>query len=598
MCGICGEISRNISRKENIFRMLKEMRHRGPDDKGTWEDEWLTLGHNRLSIIDLSEAGHQPMKRGDLLIVYNGEIYNYSELKEELIAKHKIVFKTKTDTEVILAAWETWGVKSLERFRGMWAFALYNSNNHQLILSRDRFGIKPMYYAKNKNKFSFSSEIKALLTDVTLDRKACMSVISDFILVGFQDHRAETFFEGINQLSPGHCLYLNVKDLTFSIMPYYDLKNRIEGKSSTIESFGDIFEKAIKIHLRSDVPVGTCLSGGLDSSSVATLAAGFYKTQSNDDFQAITAQSGDASNDETEFAELVVKNMKIKGHFVQPSGNDFRKSWELCLWHQEEPSASQSIFMQYWVMKKAHEIGLKVLLDGQGGDECLLGYERYYSSYFLYLLKRLLFANMFKEFRAASKNSKLSARDLILYFNYFLSSNVRKIVLKKRFNKYPPELMKETFSRIDESTKSYHQIQSMQISEIKFFQLPHLLKYEDRNSMAWSVEARLPFVDHEVVESALSLKPEDKIRSGYTKWALRQTMNNKMPDAITWRTNKIAFEAPTKRWISENIDWVMNILKGSRIIKELGIDIKTNNQNISDRIFNLAHWEQLYKIQI
>ncbi|HOX23705.1 MAG TPA: asparagine synthase (glutamine-hydrolyzing), partial [Elusimicrobiales bacterium] len=429
--------------------------------------------------------------------------------------------------------------KTLEKLRGMWAFALYDQNTRRLTLSRDRFGIKPLYYHAGKNRFIFASEIKALLVSQDVPRKACLPVLADYLVAGFSDHRPETFFQGIMQLPPGHTLEMETATRSFKISRYYDLGTRLQGRSTDVAGYGAAFREAIRLHLRSDVPVGTCLSGGLDSSSVASTAAAFMHADGLGPFQAVTAQSGDPRNDETAYARQIVENSGLRWHLAAPTAEDFRKHWERCLWHQEEPTGGPSVFMQYWVMKTAKEAGLIVMLDGQGGDETLLGYERYYPTLLLEWLRRSRFGTAASEFLAATCNSKLSIKDLALYSIYFLTSGPRKLRLKNRFPDFPPELLEQTFSQLDELTRAFQRPDAMQAAEMTRFQLPHLLKYEDRNSMAWSVEARVPLVDHELAEAALLLRPEDKIRGGYTKWALRKTMEGKMPDSITWRRNKI-----------------------------------------------------------
>ncbi len=595
MCGICGYIGHNIDKEVIIERMLKEIKHRGPDDSGVWLDHQLTLGHNRLSILDITKNGHQPMVRGNLVIVFNGEIYNYKEIRNELKVTKGQVFFTQTDTEVILVAWEVWGEQALEKFRGMWAFALYNSCTGELILSRDRFGIKPLYYYRDKDKFAFSSEIKALLTIPGISRKACLSTISDYLVIGYHDHRTETFFEDIKQVPAGNCLKINVRNNTHSIYCYYDLYKSIYGVKSTIEQFEEIFNETIILHLRSDVPIGACLSGGLDSSSIATAASVIVRHNNGNEFHAITAKSEDPRNDETEYARQVVERMGLTWHLTKPSVYDFQDHWDKCIWHQDEPTGGPSIFMQYWVMKKAKEVGLKVMLDGQGGDECLLGYERYYPSFLLHLLGKGRWKRALQEYMAITDNSKLNNKQLLLYALYFLSPNIRKLRYKKRIGKFPHELLVDTLTRLEDSSLTYKNIRQLQISEICKYQMPHLLKYEDRNSMAWSIEARVPFVDHKMIETALTLSPEAKIKNGYTKWALRQIMDGKMPDSITWRTNKIGFEAPTSKWMEVCRKQMTDKINKSTILKQLGLNLPKNEQ-LFVFCYNIACWESIYNV--
>ncbi len=598
MCGLCGLIGLGLEKENFTAAMLRSMRHRGPDDSGTWRDGPVSLGHNRLSIIDLTPRGRQPMTRGDLVIILNGEIYNYLELKSELQVKYGQAFYTETDTEVVLAAWQVWRQDALTRFRGMWAFALYDSAAKELILSRDRFGVKPLYYFEDGEKFIFASEIKALLTVPGVPRRAFLPVVSDYLLAGLQDHRPETFFAGIKQLPPGHCLYLDVSKRTHTLQPYYRLSSRIEGRISTIEDFSRAFESSVKLHLRSDVPVGVCLSGGLDSSAVATLAAADMREQERGVLHAVTAQSGDSIGDETDYARRVVEASGLKWHLATPTEEDFQAEWGQCLRHQDEPTGGPSVFMQYCVMKQAKEAGLKVMLDGQGGDECLLGYERYYPAVLYHRLSKGALIRAVREYAATTRCSNLNGRQLALYCAYFLSPQIRKRRLANRLRGFPPELVRGTLATVEESARTYRDIRAMQAAEIGCYQLPHLLRYADRNSMAWSVESRVPFVDHEVVETALTLQPEEKINNGYTKWALRKIMDQRMPDEITWRRNKIAFAAPVERWNRPAELMMKDAIGRSPILREMGVTQAPQELRRLISMYELSYWESLYEISL
>lgn len=595
MCGIAGIIEFNKPvEQSDLERMLKVIKHRGPDDSGTWIHGNVGLGHNRLSIIDLSYDGHQPMVKNSLVLVYNGEIYNYLELRRELENDYQKVFKTKTDTEVILNAYLVWGQDCVNHFRGMWAFALFDTEKQELFCSRDRFGIKPFYYWHNKNTFLFASEIKAIL-EMGIPRTVYLPILADYLIYGFEDHCPETFFKGVLKLKPGNNLMLGLKTREMLIKKYYDLALATEGKITTIDDYAQCFHESIMLHLRSDVPVGTCLSGGLDSSSITTLSAQVYKANSSTPFTVVTARSNDRKNDETAYAKEIVNYCNLKWITTSPSFDDFQKNVSKFIWHQDEPTGSFSQFMQYWVMKAASEAGLKVMLDGQGGDETLLGYERYYPTVFLHWLKEFHPLKAFKEYILASRHSKLSLTQLSQYTLYFLFPFIRMIYLNKRKNEMNSNLLKLNKEHIYSSLKTYTNIRSLQISEFSY-QLPHLLRYEDRNSMAFSIEARVPFVDHVLVEAALTLKPSDKICNGFTKWALRKTMSGKMPDSITWRRNKIGFEAPTDTWLEQGDSWMRETIKNSQLLKEIGILPSRMKKGLLIKLFYIAQWEGLYNV--
>jgi len=544
MSGICGVTSKMISTDERIrlvYRMVFCMNHRGPDNSESWSNEFISLGHNRLSIIDLSSNANQPMHKGEWVITYDGVIYNYMEIRSELEYKHNLQFITNSDAEVILAAWDTWGEKAINKFRGMWAFSIYNKTSHDLYLCRDRFGIKPLYYYELNGHFLFASEIKAILEDKNVARRVKLTTLADF-LMGFHDHSKETFFENIYQIEPGCYIHFNLMDGSKKHFRYYDLDKATEGKTSTIEELSDCIKETIYAHLRSDVPIGTCLSGGLDSSTIATIAGQYMNNYYSRQLHAITAQSEDPVNDESTYAREVVDNSNLIWYLTKPSADNFLMNWGNCLWHQDEPVGGPSILMQYYVMKTAHQKGLKVMLDGQGGDEALLGYERYYGTFLLEIIKRGEMFNFGIQFIKAIEKSKLNALQMFQYLIYFTAKWLRVLVNKSKWNLIPPTLLDHGLNTLRESCNTYKSIRSLQIAEITKYQLPHLLRYEDRNSMAWSIEARVPFVDHKIIEMAVSLQPNDKIQNGYTKYALRKIMDKKMPDNITWRRNKIGFE--------------------------------------------------------
>ena len=572
------------------------MNHRGPDSNDFWSDDHISLGHNRLSIIDLSDNGKQPMHRGDWVISYNGEIYNYLEIKNELETKYNASFITKSDTEVILAAWERWGEKALNKFRGMWAFAIYNKKNHELYLCRDRFGVKPLYYYNMNGHFLFASEIKAILEDVNVSRRANLTTVIDY-LIGFHDHGEATFFENIYQIEPGCYMRYNPVNGFKELHQYYDLAKATVGKTSTIEEFAKCFQESVLLHLRSDVPVGTCLSGGLDSSSIATMASKYMKEYYGQQFHAVTAQSEDSSNDESQYARKVVEHSSLIWYLTKPSADDFLQYWHKCQWFQEEPIGTPSIFMQFCVMQIAREAGLKVMLDGQGGDEALLGYERYYSTFFWDGLKHGKPIRMGVEFFKAIENSKLTAMQMLQFQAYFLLTWLRILTNKKKWQAIPQNVLQHGLNTLRNSCKTYKDIRSLQIAEITKYQMPHLLKYEDRNSMAWSVEARVPFVDYKVIETAVSLKPDGKINNGYTKYALRKTMDGEMPDSITWRKNKIGFEAPTDKWMQILNQEIKQKITKSYILKELNLNLSSEVITLY-RLYGLASWEDLYCVNL
>ncbi|MBY0386186.1 asparagine synthase (glutamine-hydrolyzing), partial [bacterium] len=379
MCAITGMISTLPISKELFEKMNNAATHRGPDGHGLYFDGNIALGHRRLAIIDLTPMGHQPMEKQGLCITYNGEIYNYRELRQEL-EKLGHTFRSESDTEVILSAYLQWGPACVQKFNGMWAFAIYNSKDHTLFCSRDRFGVKPFYYWRNSQKLIFSSEIRQILTDPSVPREMNTSIVSAYLVSSIVDHTDETFFKGIHKLPAGHQLFVNTKTLQFKIEKYFDISQK--NTSYEPKDFPELMTDAVRLRLRSDTPVGSSLSGGVDSSLIVSLAC---RMTPNYRFQTFTAVPYDGHYDESEYVRKLANDLPIDAHYTKPQPEEFATELKTVIETQEEPFLSPSIFMQYFVMKKAHEKGLKVLLDGQGADEIFLGYEKYFPTMLKYV---------------------------------------------------------------------------------------------------------------------------------------------------------------------------------------------------------------------
>lgn len=600
MCGISGIINKyNKPVNQDEIRKINDLiSHRGPDDDGFYFEKNFAFGHRRLSILDLSSDGHQPMHYLDKYsITYNGEVYNYLEIKNEL-QKDGYIFKSHTDTEVILASYDKWQEECVNKFNGMWAFAIYDKQKEIIFCSRDRFGIKPFYYTEINNKFIFGSEIKQLL-EFYNTRFVNKKILMDYLVIGFENHTSETFFENILQLEQSHNLIYDLKTNKLNTSKYYDVNriNMIKNESDSIEEYKNRLLESVELRLRSDVKVGTCLSGGLDSSSIAAIASKKYLEKSGNKFSAIHAKSTQSSNDESGFAKEVSDYCKLDLNIVQPSREEFLDNIDEVIYTQEEPFGGPSIFMQYFVMKKAKDINCTVMLDGQGGDETLLGYERYYPAYLISLGFRKVIKGIFN----ASKNSKLSKKQLIQYFIYFTSSKIRSKNLKKKNSFIKDEYINKISEDIlGKNTTSYRNLFNLQHIEIFSTQMPHLLRYEDRNSMRHSIETRLPFLDYKVLETALSTNNNYKIKDGWTKYLLRKAVNEILPQNIVWRKNKFGFEAPTKSWLSGIDHDMKKIIKKSNIINKISNNIEFDKLDNKQKwkIFNIAKWEQIYNVKI
>jgi asparagine synthase (glutamine-hydrolysing) len=548
MCGIAGIFSRTLPFADcaTIRSMIDVVAYRGPDGQGHLVDGCVALGHRRLAILDLSEAGHQPMHSldGNASLVFNGEVYNYLELREELRAKgHRFV--SNTDTEVILAAYSEWGAECVSRFNGMWAFALYDRRLRRIFCSRDRFGIKPFYYASTDQAFVFGSETKQLLPFLPA-RRARRDMLLNFLVTGLNGYSEETFFEGVFSLPGGHNLVLDLQTGAFTITRFYEIHPaETEGKSEDelADQFYQLLTDSIRLRLRSDVPVGTCLSGGLDSSTIAMIAAREYVEKAGRPFTAVTAASIDPENDETEFARQVVEAGKMAWHLTRPQTNTFLGELPELVFHQDEPFGGLSVMMSYQVMKIAREAGLPVLLDGQGSDEVLFGYPMQMGALIINALKRRgPVAALATFFQLGRRDPQRTARFRLLSSGAFLAPRWRFQYYVRNYSalREQPECPPAFLAWSD----SVRDLAAYQKTEITSTVLPSLLRFEDRNSMASSIETRLPFLDYRLVEFGVGLKTSLKVRDGWSKYILRKTAAQVLPASIAWRPSKIGFAAP------------------------------------------------------
>ena len=598
MCGISGIINKNNKSVEEllILQMTDIIAHRGPDSSGSYLYKNIAFGHRRLSILDLSSSGHQPMKYlDDLVITYNGEIYNFIEIREELIQKGYI-FDSNSDTEVILKAYHCWGKTCVNYFNGMWSFSILDIKQKIVFCSRDRFGVKPFYYIENNDLFAFGSEISQLLTflpNKILNKKVAL----DYLISGIEECSNETFFKDIYLLKGGHNLVFDLQTNSYEIERYYNLKLS-DQKNTSVDDYIQELKRSITLRLRSDVKVGTCLSGGIDSSTISSFASKLYQN-SNEKFMAIHAKSSEYKTDESEFAKIVSKIANINLNFVEPSYSDFKSNILSIIKIQQEPFGSLSIIMQYFVFKKAKELGCIVMLDGQGGDETLLGYERYYPA----IVKSKKGIAKLKALLQSSKNSRLSLIDTIKYQYYFSNYKLRLKRLKFKNSFYKSEILNNYESEeLRIISESYNDISILQKYEIESSQLPHLLKYEDRNSMANSIESRLPFLDYKLVELSLNTNNSLKIKDGWTKFILRKAAETILPKEIVWRKNKLGFNAPEKTWTKEFENEMIKEIQQSEILNNFihfkKLYFKNLDLRTKWRLYNFSVWEKEFKVKL
>lgn len=574
MCGIAGYYGKNQINKDKFDEMVDIISHRGPDDRGTFYDGNLALGHRRLSIIDLSRAGHQPYEYKDrYVITYNGEIYNYKELREEL-TKKGYSFKSESDTEVLIACYDCYGKACVEKFNGMWAFAIYDKKENQLFISRDRFGIKPLYYYKDDNCFLFASEIKQILLILDKGQKVNRKRLLEYLIRGYSDFTEETMIENIYQLRGGCNMTFDMGSFSFTKERYFDLSLLKEKKESFQKSKSDFKEKfvnAVDLRLRSDVPLGYCLSGGLDSSAIVCTADKIVKEKGiKTEQKSISSCFTDKRYDEQEYIDEVLKNTSVDGVKIFPEGDVLLDELDKVIWHMDEPFSSTSQYAQWNVFKGAKNNGLTVMLDGQGADEQLAGYTGFYSVIFAEYLRKFRFISFFKELKAyktlrASTEQYVKSYKIIVeaIISAYLPRKIQKLGKLKLFylrrkSPFEEEDIKDVIMGLDlypaNNSREY-------ILDNIDCNLAMLLRFEDRNSMAFSIESRVPFLDYKLVETAFTMPIDYKIKNGITKRILREGLEDILPEKIAKRYSKLGFVTPEDQWINDNPEIYRNELK-------------------------------------
>ena len=544
MCGITGF---NWKDAKLIKKMCDAIKHRGPDDEGAHVDDTVSLGHRRLSILDLSEKGHQPMysEDGNLVLVYNGEIYNFLEIKEELISKGHH-FRSRTDTEVILHCYQEYGTDCVRHFNGMWAFCIYDKTKETLFLSRDRFGIKPLYYHYDNSRFFFASEIKALL-EHNIPRKENRAIIFDYLYYNLTDHTEDTFFEGIKRLMPGHNLVFDLNTSKMEISKYYDIHDRLSEGATDCGKLKEIFTDAVRKRLISDVPVGSCLSGGIDSSAIVVT---MRKIDPAARIKTFSLRFPDMKSDETVYQKEVSNMVDSVSYSVTPEPSELMRDLQDLLTTQEEPFSGTSVYGQYRVMKLAKDSGIKVLLDGQGADEILAGYHYFHGYYYYELLKGFNITHLMKEANQYYSKSK-SLSPMMYLLLRATTENMKKLLYKHRKVPFLSHgFIKENQQRKD-SRWHLSSLDEALYESMMVYSLPHLLRFEDKNSMRFSIESRVPFLDYRFVEYAFSMPSEMKIKGGVTKYAFRKAMEGEVPQSILSRYDKIGFATPEQKWLKD-----------------------------------------------
>ena len=604
MCGIAGILlqAANPMAPVHLKKMTDTIAHRGPDGEGSWSNKKNTvhLGHRRLSIIDLSSKAAQPMSiAGRYHIVHNGEIYNYIEIRTFLQNKG-YSFSSQTDTEVIIAAYDYWKEKCVQQFDGMFAFAIWDEKQEKLFAARDRFGEKPFYYYEDEGNFIFASEMKALW-QVGVEKNIDNKMLLNYLTLGHVQNctdKEETFFEYIYSLPPSHYLtYQPSLNELSKITKYWSINKELKIEISAddaIEKFTELFNRSVIRRLRSDVAVGSSLSGGLDSSSIA-YTINLLEKGNKDPLQTFSATWPGFENDESKYIEAVCKSINIQNHQVQPSASDLIDEFEKLCYHQEEPFQSSGVFAQYKVFELAKQQQVKVLLDGQGADETLAGYPRYIHWYLQEVLSRHKLGATQIERNAFKKNGQNYRWDLKNIVAAFMPSHAAMQLEKNEYRKTisHPDISADFLSLLKhQEWVGIHKPIVTKLNDILHFNtiemgLEELLRFADRNSMAHGREVRLPFLSHELVEFVFSLPSQLKMHDGWTKFLLRKAMDKKLPDEIVWRKIKVGFEPPQKSWmqdpdLQEYIREAKRKLANAGILTKKAVDNKIDSLSTHD----------------
>jgi asparagine synthase (glutamine-hydrolysing) len=570
MCGIFGAITTRESFDPGSFERFTELtdsvRYRGPDASDylaldtrnrrvSREEPFnLFLGHRRLSILDLSPAGRQPMYDGQgCWIAFNGEIFNFVELRRELEEKG-YRFTTGTDTEVILHVYSEYGEQGFEKLNGMWALALVDLPRNRVVLSRDRFSIKPLYLVQQPHCLFFASEIKQLLP--LLSRKELNSqVMSTFLVQGLTDFSRETFFRGVTRVPPKTNVVIQLSDLSMEENTYWEYdRGEPVPVEQAVQQFRDLLEDSVRIRLRSDVKVGVLLSGGLDSSSIAVVADQLTGGQ----MEMYSVVSEDPRYSEERFVTCLSRTRALKSHRVMFRPLDVAETLATALHSNDEPFGTLSVLAQYKLFESIKQAtDVTVLLSGQGGDEILLGYLKFFVFYLRQLVREHSYGTALIQVLASIirrtavfQLSIPNARRYLPFLNDF------RALIKGPYSFVP----------IGQSAD----LRERQIADIDKYSIPVLARYEDRNSMAHSLEVRHPFLDHRLINLCLNLRPDQKIKSGWTKYILREGFPE-LPECIRWRRDKQGFTTPEKHWLSQELSPMLRAnFKGSWL-SQMGI---------------------------
>lgn len=579
MCGIAGIIKKKNAyiNRDEIQKMTDTMIHRGPDAEGIYIDGNVGLGHRRLSIVDLSESGNQPMSSYDekYVLAFNGEIYNYIELREELRKKNAI-FYTETDTEVILEAYRYWGINCTKRFNGMWSFALYDKEKKQVILSRDRFGVKPLYVYESEDEFIFASEIKCITAIRPEQKKVDIVQVARYLSYYQEDIDEHTFYQNIHNFPRSCSMQYDLNTNRSNCQRYWEINVRkLKRKwkcDDPYRKFRELLEDSIRIRLRADVGIGACLSGGLDSSTIVGITSKKFQRK----IHTFSSVYEEKSCNEKEYIDCMNQYAGTIAHHIYPDhSEEIIQDMKQMLWYHDGPYETASPYSGYCVYKGVGKYA-KVMLDGQGADELLGGYEFFYNAKLKELLRQNTLISRIKAvmlifgFQNMQMEQEIVLPDkLILKALGTAGYQIYKKYIKKKdpFSLWNTKIKyRKEFSGIDLEVVPWknrtitNELDQVLNQHLQYFTLPNILHDVDRSSMARSLEVRLPFLDYRLVEFSYTISDEDKIRGTWTKYIMRKSCKQYLPEKICNRKNKLGLPAPFDKWIRD--ERFKDVIKG------------------------------------
>jgi asparagine synthase (glutamine-hydrolysing) len=642
MCGIAGYIqkTRHTLKPSVLKAMEHALTHRGPDDHGflVWNgmdkpllghtvpdthDSVVGFAHRRLSIIDLSPGGWQPMisHDGKCSLVFNGEIYNYIELREELI-REGYTFKSQSDSEVLLAGYHCWGKAVLQKLVGMFAFAILNQETRTVFLARDFFGIKPLYYASTPNQIVFASEIKALLTCPGISRRVAVDSVYQYVRFGMCDHTDKTFFADVMQLPPAHYLEVSIDDLKIEgPIRYWSLPNQRDQDLNPVfikEKLRDLFLDSVNLHMRSDVPVGAALSGGIDSSAIVMAMRHIAGDKAN--IHTFTYTAEDPAINEERYSNIVGKSSQATMHKIALNTKTLLSDLDQLLMAQEQPFGSTSIYAQYQVFAKAKAEGIKVMLDGQGADEMLAGYKTYNPARAVSLLRNGEIIDAIKLLKQTGTFSGgKSVNNLLKLMTGLIPAGISRRIVSPLASRLLPSPQWLNLKWVEQHgdvrnfsfTRGLQSVSDLLHLTFTSTSLPSLLRYEDCNSMIHSIESRVPFLTPQLVSFIFTLPEQYLIdNSGTSKSIFREAMRGLVPDTILDRRDKIGFATPEHLWVKDLKPWISQLINSDTarsipILDCKAMEIEYHNvlegkKSFDWRIWrwiNLIRWSELFEVE-